>query len=224
MCGRFSLYRLEGIIERFRVKKTTFQIIPSYNIAPSHEIFAIDSNNQLIKLKWGLIPFWTKERTLKKTIINARAESVDKKPVFKNSFKYKRCLIPADGFYEWKAEGKRKVPYRISLKNNELFGFAGLWDSWKAPSGKVINTCAIITTAANSLVKPIHNRMPVILPREAENIWLNPSLTDSQVLNNLLIPYPAELMKAYKISDLVNSPSNNTPKIVEAIAESYFSC
>ena len=218
MCGRFSLYKIIELSERFRLKKIASQLAPSYNIAPSQSVFAIDSNNQLVQLRWGLVPHWSKEATVKKGIINARAETVDKKPAFKRNFKYKRCLIPADGFYEWKRTGMKKVPYRITLKNGELFGFAGLWDSWVTPEGGVLNTCTIITTTANSLVETIHDRMPVILPREVEDIWLNPEITDSRLLNSLLKPFPADLMQAYKISDLVNSPHNNEAKILDAVS------
>lgn len=214
MCGRYSFCKLEGLEERFNVKRSTLKLYPRYNIAPTQEVPAIVNNgeNQLIMPRWGLIPYWAKDMSVGSKMINARAETVDEKPSFKRSLQRRRCLVLADGFYEWKKEGRRKTPYRITLKNEEPFAFAGLWDSWMSPEGEVINSCTIITTIPNELMEPIHNRMPVILSPDVEEIWLDQSITDSHFLKSLLKPYPSEFMKAYEVSTLVNSPKNDLPE------------
>ena len=153
-------------------------------------------NHQLSMFRWGLIPYWAKDPSTGHKMINARAETIDEKPSFKHSLQRKRCLIVADGFYEWKKEGPTKRPHRITLKNKELFGFAGLWDTWKSPDGD-INSCTIITTTPNELMAGIHNRMPVILSRDAECAWLDQGIAGWEALKSLLIPYPAEYMLAY---------------------------
>lgn len=212
MCGRYSLAEFTGIEERFDISQQNLK--PNYNIAPSQDIPVLvnEGSNDLAMFRWGLIPYWAKDSTLGKKMINARAETLDEKPSFRVSLQRKRCLIVADGFYEWKKEGSVKRPHRITLKNKELFGFAGLWDSWKSPTGEIINSCCIITTTPNEVMAPIHNRMPVLLPRKVERVWLDRSIVDSHFLKSLLLPYPAELMMSYEVSPLVNSPKNNTPE------------
>lgn len=155
-------------------------------------------------------------------MINARAETVDEKPSFKHNLQRKRCLVVADGFYEWKKEGSTKRPHRITLKSNELFGFAGLWDTWNSPTGDSINSCSIITTTPNELMAEIHDRMPVILSRDSELVWLDQSVVESHFLKSLLVPYPADLMIAYEVSTLVNSPKNNGPEcLVPVVSKSF---
>ena len=212
MCGRFTFSEFEGIEERFQIEPQNLK--PNYNVAPSQDVPVILNNgsNQLALLMWGLIPFWAKDPSIGNKLINARAETIDEKPSFKHSLQRKRCLVVADGFYEWKKEGSTKRPHRITLKSNELFGFAGLWDTWKSPTGDIINSCSIITTTPNDLMAPIHNRMPVILSRDSELVWLDQNIVDSHILKNLLVPYPADLMIAYEVSTLVNSPKNNVPE------------
>jgi putative SOS response-associated peptidase YedK len=151
-------------------------------------------SNQLACYRWGLIPSWSKDPSIANKLINARAETVDKKPSFKNAFKKKRCLIVADGFYEWKKEGKSKIPLYFYLKSGRPFGFAGLYETWTSPDKKEINTCAIITTDANELIKPVHDRMPVILPRDKEQVWLASDVADASVLLSILRPYQASEM------------------------------
>jgi len=211
MCGRFSLSDILQLKPRFQIDLPP-ELSPRYNIAPSQDILTIikEDNYLAAQFRWGLIPFWSKDKS--SGIINARAETVDKKPSFKNSFKKRRCLIPADGYYEWKKEGSRKRPYRFLLKAEEVFTFAGLWDAWTSPEGETVYSCTIITTAANELVASIHNRMPVILSKEAEKLWLNDE-TDQKTLKDMLKPYPAELMDSYEISTMVNSPRNDVPEI-----------
>ncbi|MDR3539433.1 MAG: SOS response-associated peptidase [Desulfosporosinus sp.] len=212
MCGRFSFIDIEEIRERFQTEP--IDIKPNYNVAPTQNVPAILPNHQLALFRWGLIPFWAKDPSIGNKLINARAETVDEKPSFKHSLQRKRCLIVVDGFYEWKKEGTTKKPYRITLGSKEIFGFAGLWDTWKSPAGDIVNSCSIITTTPNNLMAPIHNRMPVILSRESEQLWLNQSIVESSLLKSLLVPYPANLMMAYEVSTLVNSPRNNGPECI----------
>ncbi|MDR3602541.1 MAG: SOS response-associated peptidase [Desulfosporosinus sp.] len=222
MCGRFSIIDIEDIRERFKTEPIDLK--PNYNVAPSQDVPVILNNgsNKLAMFRWGLIPFWAKDPSIGNKLINARAETLDEKPNFKTSLQRKRCLVVADGFYEWKIEGSTKRPFRITLKNNELFGFAGLWDTWKSPIGDIINSCSIITTTPNDLMAPIHNRMPVILSRDSELVWLDQSIVDSHLLKSLLVPYPADLMIAYEVSTLVNSPRNNGPECLGPVQPKLF--
>src|SRR5262245_17441469 len=210
MCGRFTLTtELDQIEERFsfhRSAKVSFTT--RYNIAPSQSVLTVrvDGTERRAEFfRWGLIPSWAKEEAIGNRMINARAETLAEKPSFKRALQKRRCLIVADGFYEWKAEGKKKTPMFISLKSHEPFGFAGLWETWKTPQGEAIHSCTIITTTPNTLMEQIHNRMPVILSREAETAWLDHTIDDPQKLLSLLQPYPDKEMTAYEVSLLVNS-------------------
>lgn len=220
MCGRFTLFApYFEIIERFDIG-VAFQeseYFPSYNIAPSQQVVAIINDgkkNRLGHLRWGLIPSWSKDEKTGYKMINARAETVSEKPSFRNAFKKKRCLIPADSFYEWQKVDDGKVPLRIKLKSDELFAIAGLWESWVSTDGSIIHSCTAITTVPNELIKPIHNRMPVILKREHEAAWLDPKNEDIELLNNLLIPFDEKQMEAYFVSSAVNSPKNNEKSLI----------
>ncbi len=206
---------LLGLLLRFKLNLPR-GIKPRYNIAPAQDILAIinDGGYQAVSLKWGLVPFWSKDAT--RGLINARAETVEQKPSFKQSLQSRRCLIPADGFYEWGKEGGRKKPYRITLKDKSVFVFAGLWDIWRSPGGEVISTCAIITTVANTLISSLHNRMPVILPADAEKAWLDRE-TAIPALKSLLKPYPAVAMESYAISSLVNNPRHDNPEVLRPV-------
>jgi len=215
MCGRFTLIDIEEIRERFQTEPIDLK--PSYNVAPSQNVSVIVKKGWLALFRWGLIPYWAKDPSIGNKLINAKAETIDEKPSFKNSFRSKRCLVVADGFYEWKKEGPAKRPHRITLKTKELFGFAGLWDTWRSPRGEIINSCSIITTAPNELMAGIHDRMPVILTREAEQAWLDRKVVDKSFLKSLLVPYPADLMMAYEVSSMVNSPKNNGPECLEPV-------
>ena len=197
MCGRFTFSEFEGIENRFQIEPQNLK--PNYNVAPSQDVPVIinDGSNHLAMFRWGLIPFWAKDPSIGNRLINARAETVNEKPSFRHSLQQKRCLVIADGFYEWKKEGSTKRPYRITLLNKEPFGFAGLWDTWKSPTGDIVNSCTIITTTPNELMAPIHDRMPVILPRKAEQVWLDQSIVESNLLKSILVSYPADLMIAY---------------------------
>lgn len=197
-----------------------------YNIAPTQRVATVpnvrddDGVRHLEYMRWGLIPFWADDHKIGSRLINARAETVHEKPSFRASFKYKRCLVLADGFYEWtKVPGqKAKQPVYIRMQSGEPFGFAGLWDVWhdKAGTGDSLVTCTIITTKPNDIVKPLHNRMPVILSPDAYDVWLAPGEPDdAEQLRSLLGPYPAGQMEAYPVSRRVNSPKVDEPSLIE---------
>src|SRR3990170_4108942 len=192
MCGRFTLTtNLGAIAKRFGVSRFLEEVGPRYNIAPTQAVIVVNDNRtrHLTQMQWGLIPSWAKDPAIGNRMINARAETVATKPAFRVALRKRRCLIPADGFYEWRQQGRRKQPVYIALKTREPFSFAGLWETWTSPDGQEIKTCTIITTEANDLLKPIHDRMPVILTREAEAVWLDPTSQDSARLLPLLRPY-----------------------------------
>ena len=214
MCGRFNfLTHRTAVEERYGVSDIDFEIGPRYNIAPSQKIAAViqDPNLRLVEMRWGYIPHWAKDEKIGYKMINSRAEKVAESRVFKSSFQKKRCLIPATGFYEWQKVGKVKKPMHVRFESRDIFSFAGIYSHWKSPQDKVVLSASIITTTPNNLVEPIHNRMPVILPREKEAAWLDPELQDVEILKELLVPYDAGGMEAYEVSTYVNSPSNNGP-------------
>lgn len=221
MCGRFSLWlSLSELQESFPDFVFPAEMTPHYNIAPTQPVAVVPStgDNKVAFFRWGLIPFWAKGADVGNTQFNARAETVANKPAFSAAFKQRRCLVLADGFYEWRAEadGKTKTPMYIRMASGHPFAFAGLWETWGPPES-LIHSCTIITTRPNALVAPIHDRMPVILPPEAYAQWLNPA-TPPFALNTLLKPYPAEPMTAYAVSRLVNSPMNDTPECIAPAA------
>ena len=221
MCGRFTLStELDQIEERFSFRMAKRMLTPHYNIAPSQQVLSVMNDgkeNRAEFLRWGLIPSWAKDEAIGNRMINARAETLAEKPSFKRALQKRRCLVIADGFYEWKAEGKKKTPMFISLKSRQPFGFAGLWETWKAPNGEAIHSCTIITTTPNKLMESIHNRMPVILPRAAEALWLDREVDDPQKLLPLLVSYPEKEMTADAVSQLVNSPRNDSPACIESV-------
>ncbi|HXF86270.1 MAG TPA: SOS response-associated peptidase [Anaerolineales bacterium] len=219
MCGRFTLTvnpaDMQDTFGEYEFPKT---FVPRFNIAPSQPVLVIpnDGMNKADFFIWGLIPMWAKDPSIGNRLINARGETLAEKPAFRSAYKYKRCLILADGFYEWKAStGKRaKIPYFIHMKDRKPFAFAGLWDVWESPDGSNIKTCTIITTVPNELMEPIHNRMPVILhPRDYAK-WLDPAPQTPESLEPLIKPFPAEAMAAYPVSTLVNAPANEGPELI----------
>jgi putative SOS response-associated peptidase YedK len=219
MCGRFLLAvdpaELQDAFPQFIFKNP---IDHRFNIAPSQPVLVIpnDSSFTADHFLWGLIPSWEKDPTIGSRMINARAETLSEKPSFRGPFKYHRCLILSNGFYEWRQQpgSKAKTPFFIRLKNGKPFAFAGLWDEWHSPDGSQIKSCAIITTSPNSLVASIHNRMPVILPTDTYFHWLDPSPQTSNTLQDLLIPYPADEMIASPVSSYVNNPANSGPECI----------
>ncbi|MDF2457195.1 MAG: hypothetical protein K0R51_3188 [Cytophagaceae bacterium] len=223
MCGRFSLAKSkEEIQKRFAVQIKT-PIAPQYNIAPMQSCAVITNQtpNELQFFQWGLIPSWSIDRSTAMNMINARAESVYQKIPFKHIVKNQRCLVPSDGFFEWRKEGKNKVPYRFNLNNEEAFSYAGLWDSWKnEETGDLVNTFTIITTEANKVVKAVHDRMPVILRKDLEKLWIAEDVTESQA-ESLLRPYDTEQMYSYAVHRAVNDARNNTPECIQAAPRFY---
>ncbi len=199
MCGRFVLVTdLTKIAEKFAVGKTSVDCKSNWNVSPGQYIPAViwrGGQNILESFLWGLIPSWAKDPSIGNNLINARAETISEKPSFRAAFAKRRCLIVADGFYEWKQDGKKKVPWYFYLKSGEPFGLAGLYERWMSPDRKLINTCTIITTGANKLILPIHDRMPVIVPQDLERTWLRNDVEDSAALIAVLKPYPAEKME-----------------------------
>jgi putative SOS response-associated peptidase YedK len=196
---------------------------PRYNIAPSQPVAVIPNtgDNALSMYKWGLIPSWSKDPAIGDRMINARAESLAEKPSFRNAYRRRRCLILADGFYEWKQNPgmKSKQPIYLRLNPYRPFAFAGLWELWNAPDGSEVRSCTIITTQPNSLIEPIHNRMPVILPPDVYSQWLAPEDRQPAQLNDLLIPYPSSAMIAFPVSRMVNSPQTDTPDLIKPVGE-----
>jgi putative SOS response-associated peptidase YedK len=209
MCGRFVLISdLSVITEAFDIQEIAFDYRPSVNVLPSHQIAAVihDGVNRLIQLRWGLIPSWAKDPSIGSRLINARAETLAEKPSFRNAFKKRRCLIIADGFYESLKEGKKTLPFYFRLKTGNPFGFAGLYEMWTSPEGQPIHTCTIITTEPNDLIQPIHNRMPVIMPKDKESLWIDPAVQNQAQLSSVLQPYPSEEMEVVSLTSPMYIP------------------
>lgn len=212
MCGRFTLFEPDKVLAKaFGVSGFPPRSL-RYNIAPSQPIAAVravpaGSGRELALLRWGLIPSWSKDPAIGNRLINARAETAPEKPSFRNAFRRHRCLIPTSGFYEWLRWESGKQPYFVRMRDGHPFAFAGLWDRWESPEEGAIETCTILTTAANAVLAPIHDRMPVILPPWEYSRWLDPSIKDPDSLASLLVPFPPEEMLAYPVNPRVNVPS-----------------
>ncbi|NJR49908.1 MAG: SOS response-associated peptidase [Leptolyngbyaceae cyanobacterium CSU_1_3] len=218
MCGRFTQSLTgEAIASAFDLAEIP-PWVPRYNIAPTQMVPAIllHDTRQFQALRWGLIPSWAKDPTIGAKLINARSETVAEKPSFRSAFKKRRCLIVADGFYEWQKQAGKKQPFYFRLDQGQLFGFAGLWEQWQTPEGEVWQTCTILTTVGNDLLKMVHDRMPVILHEADYDRWLDPA-QDPSVLQSLLRPYEADAMNAYPVSMGVNSPAKDTPDCMKPI-------
>jgi len=221
MCGRFEIHSaIEIIAKIFGIDEWDIDYMPSYNVAPSQDIIiAIDKGKrQLIKSRWGFLPSWAKDISDGYKMINARAESVAEKPSFKQAFHKQRCLVLADGFFEWKKEGKIKKPYLIRLKSEQPFAMAGLYNKWISPDGEEIMTNTIITTESNDLIRPLHDRMPVILPEDNYADWLISDIVDPSSLLKMLKPYPSDELEVYEVTSKVNSPAVNTPENIQRLA------
>jgi putative SOS response-associated peptidase YedK len=221
MCGRYTLTTpVEKLAEEFGFDNSSIELPPNYNVAPTQGVAAVleeDGQRHLEVLRWGLIPPWADDPQVGSRMINARAETAPEKPSFRRAFRERRCLIPADGFYEWKRMNGGKQPYYIHMKEGRPFAFAGLWESWKDDGGPEIRSCTILTTKPNALAGEIHDRMPVILPTGSYDVWLDRE-SDRDELYGLLAPYPEDEMEAYPVSRFVNSPSNNDPRCIEPAA------
>jgi putative SOS response-associated peptidase YedK len=224
MCGRYTLIRLADFTDMFPwIRGPDSDPSPRYNIAPTQAIAVVpnDGKNHVAFFHWGLIPSWAKDPSIGSRMINARAESLAEKPAFRTALKRRRCLIPASGFYEWKKspDGKTKTPMYIHVTSGKPFAFAGLWETWHSADGSEIRSCTIITGQPNALVKPIHDRMPVILDAESARRWIEPKEVASDNLLQLLKPYPAQKMQAEIVSRAVNNPSHDGPDCIEPVTD-----
>jgi putative SOS response-associated peptidase YedK len=226
MCGRYTLTSPEEILRKlFDFGELPDLGPPRYNIAPSQPVVGVTAGKpggrdlQLRLFRWGLVPFWAKDPDIGNRLINARSETASTKPAFRAAMKYRRCLLPADGFYEWKKTDEGKQPYHIGMEGHEPFALAGLWESWDGGGTGPLETCAILTTEPNELLAEVHNRMPVIIPPEHFARWLDPDATDPGELASLLGPYPPGEMTAYPVSRRVNRPTHDAPECIEPIEQ-----
>jgi putative SOS response-associated peptidase YedK len=218
MCGRFSLGATIRVGQLFDLPNWP-ETPPRYNIAPSQAVSAVIQNREMgtrefRPFRWGLVPSWAKDPTIGDRMINARSETAATKPAFRKPLRERRCLILADGFYEWKREGPRKQPYYIKLRDGQPFAFAGLWDRWHPADGQPLETCTILTITPNEVLQGLHDRMPVLLPSSAYSLWLDPAVRDVETVQAPLTPYPAEELTAYPVSTRVNNPANDSPKCI----------
>lgn len=223
MCGRFTLRtRANQLLLELGVEDTPLDWTPRYNIAPTQKVMAVrhrykGEGREAVLLRWGLVPSWAPDLTIGARMINARAETIAEKPSFRTPLKKRRCVILADGFYEWQKQGKSKQPYYIQREDENPFVFAGLWESWGKAGGEPIETCTIITTEPNSLMAPIHDRMPVILEPEKADLWLDPEVEGVELLQSLLVSYDPSEMKAYATNPVVGSVMNDSPDCITPI-------
>lgn len=221
MCGRFSLVitTIMSLAERFRAEAASFDWRPRYNVAPAQVMPVVihqEEAKKIVPMKWGLVPSWSKEGKTRLSMINARAETLFEKPSFKTLIRTRRCIIPADGFYEWKKGGEEKIPFRITRKDDALFGFAGLWDEWQRGGEPPLHTFTIVTTKANELLSSIHDRMPVMLLPENEEAWLKSDRQSGEIIP-LMTPYPSSEMKMTRVSKSVNSWKNDQKECIEPL-------
>jgi len=219
MCGRFALAATKQAISEYFGVLVHDDLPPRYNIAPTQQIVVVahDGKKLVQWMHWGLIPSWAKDPEIAARTINARAETAAEQPAFREAFRHRRCLIPAEGFYEWKPQARQaKQPYFIHLTESPLMGLAGLWDRWQSPTGEIIESCTVLTTTANDVLRPLHDRMPVILPPEHFDEWLNPS-TPLPLIQSLLRPYPAQAMRAYPVGVQVSKPAHEGPDCIAPV-------
>jgi putative SOS response-associated peptidase YedK len=217
MCGRYRLSRRKQLVEKYFDSGSWEELedwSPRYNIAPTQPVPVIRQNpkdpvRELSLIRWGLIPSWAKDSSGAASMINARAETASTKPAFRDALKSRRCLIPADGFYEWQKTGKAKQPFCFELNDGELFAFAGIWDRWKNPSGSWVETCSILTTTPNAMTSTVHDRMPVILDPDTYDLWLDPGMKNVDAASELLKPYDAHRMRCYPVSNRINHVAND---------------
>lgn len=228
MCGRYTQTKSGEAIARTFALSTTPEPQPRYNIAPTQPVSAIvqtKEDREYRVFQWGLVPSWSKDPKIGSRMINARSETVAEKPSFRAAFKRRRCLVLADGFYEWQRTGSggKQQPYYIQVEDQEIFGFAGLWETWESGDGSYLESCTILTTEPNGLMETIHNRMPVIVHPEDFDFWLDPDLQDGRHVQHLLRPYEDEAMDAYAVSTVVNNPRNESPECVEPVTSTTLS-
>ena len=215
MCGRYRLSRRKQLVEEYFDSASDLEDwAPRYNIAPTQPVAIIRQNpkepvRELSLVRWGLIPSWSKDASAAAKMINARSETAGEKPAFRDALKFRRCLVLADGFYEWRKTGKTKQPYCFEVREGKLFAFAGIWDRWKDAGGATIETCSILTTAPNAVTSAVHDRMPVILDSDTYDLWLDPGMRDMREASELLKPYDARLMRCYPVSGRINNVAND---------------
>ena len=222
MCGRYRLSRRTQFIQEYFDTTDEVDWEPRYNIAPSQSVGIIRQDRakperHFSLARWGLIPYWAKNPGIGYNLISARSETVGSKPAFREAFESRRCLIPADGFYEWKRAEKAKQPFHFGLQNDSLFAFAGLWARWKDASGQVVESCSILTTTPNALLADVHDRMPVILSPKHYDLWLDPGFRRVDALKEMLNPFDATLMRRYPVSTRVNFVKNDDPECATAL-------
>ena len=225
MCGRFTLRAPASVVaEQFALFEVP-PFTPRFNIAPTQPVAVVRCSpgragpeRELVWLRWGLIPAWAKDPAIGNRMINARSETVPQKPAYRAAFRRRRCLVVADGFYEWQRTPRAKQPYFIHMRDDRPFAFAGLWESWEGPDHSWVESCTLLTTEPNELIEPIHNRMPVILSADDYQHWLDPKVQTIEPLAPLLIPLPGDRMDAYPVSTHVNSPAHDDPQCIERVA------
>lgn len=222
MCARYTRSFPPNVFAQLVRAATALELPPAYNVCPSNDVLvartAADGGRELALLHWGLVPHWSQGPDPKYAMINARADSVATKPSYRDAFKRQRCLIAADGFYEWRPMGKLKQPYYFRLRGGQPFAFAGVWDRWERDGQAPIESVAIITCAANALVAGVHDRMPVIIPPKHYDLWLERNIRGGAALESLLKPYPDTLMEMHPVSRAVNSPTNDSAQLIEPLA------
>ncbi len=222
MCGRFVRSSpLEVIRDEFGVlESTAVDVSPRYNVCPGETVLAVvggPAGRSFAMFRWGFVPAFARDASSGPRAINARAETVAESPAFRGALRERRCLVVSDGFYEWRTVGRSKHPYFVRLRSRRPMGLAGVWDRWVSGEGVALSTCAIVTCAANEVVAPIHDRMPVIIPPAARDRWLDGGLTDRAALRGLLVPYPGEDMEAYAVSRTVNAPRSDSPECIRPL-------
>ncbi len=223
MCGRFTLKTPREVIAQQFGVEIDEELEPRCNIAPTQTVAAIRAahdgeGREFVRLNWGLIPSWAKDASIASKLINARCETLSEKPSFKEAFGRRRCLVIADGFFEWDKKGKTKRPYYFQLKDETPFAFAGLWERWMGQDGERVESCTIITTTPNELLARVHDRMPVILPPEVYNMWLDEDTRNAEACKELLCPYPSAEMISYPVGTRVNSPQHQGVELIKGVS------
>jgi putative SOS response-associated peptidase YedK len=224
MCGRYRLSRRKQVLaEHFGADYADGEWEPRYNVAPTQHVPVVRQDAEepirhISPMRWGLIPYWATDAGIGARMINARSETVAVKPAFREPIEKRRCLVPADGFYEWQRSGRGKQPFCFEVGDRDLFAFAGLWDRWRATDGVMVETCTILTTAPNPLLADVHDRMPVILAPDDYDLWLDPGMRDASTAVDLLKPFDAALMRRHPVSTRVNNVANDDPECAAAIA------
>ena len=219
MCGRYAFFSPAEAVKRTFALDLLPALAPRYNIAPTQSVPAVrvaeEGRRTLVMLHWGLVPHWAKERAIGNRMINARCETLAEKPAYRDAFRRRRCLVLADGWYEWQAAPGGKLPWFVRLRDPRPIAFAGLWERWKDPAGELLESCTIVTTDASESIKKIHDRMPVVLPEQSWDRWMDPAYSDTDALSKTLGPYDPKALKAWTVSRQVNAPKNEGAKLIE---------